>query len=59
MFRSISALVLLCGLAGACTIRSEKEVVTPAGPSASDSCVAQGYASGTPAYDRCVARGAR
>jgi hypothetical protein len=30
-------------------------VVTP-GPSASDTCISQGYRSGTAAYDNCVAR---
>jgi len=54
MYGRLCAAVLACAIAGACTIRSEKQVVAPA--SASDTCVSRGYASGTAAYDDCVAR---
>lgn len=58
----------ICAALGACSYKEEKvveprpapssTVVTPA-PSASDTCVRQGYPSGTPAYDACVARMSR
>ncbi|TXL69597.1 hypothetical protein FHP25_38370 [Vineibacter terrae] len=60
--------VAILAVLGACSYKEEKvvqprpapapAVVTPA-PSASDTCVRQGYPSGTPAYDACVARMSR
>jgi hypothetical protein len=55
MLKGLCATMLICALVGACSFRDEKKVVTPQA-SASDTCVSQGYASGTPSYDDCVAR---
>ncbi len=59
---------VICAALGACSYKEEKVVAPPppgptptvvTAPSASDTCVRQGYPSGTPAYDACVTRMSR
>ncbi|HKU98951.1 MAG TPA: hypothetical protein VJR58_26905 [Vineibacter sp.] len=56
MLERLGVVLLACTLIGACSVRSEKTVVAPAG--ASESCQARGYQPGTSAYNDCLARAA-
>ena len=56
MLRWLCAAALAGVLAGGCSYTERKTVVAPGSQSASYTCISQGYPSGTPAYDACVAR---